>query len=179
MEKPKLLLHTCCAPCSGFLAHQLLRDFDLLIYFQNSNIWPVQEYHRRLEEAKKFFQKEGLEFFEDDYDHEAWLESVAGLEGEPERGKRCEECYRFRLARAARFAQARGFDFFATTLSISPHKDAKVINSVGEKIAQEKGIKFLSGDWKKFDGFKNAMVFSHDQGFYHQNYCGCEFSLRK
>ncbi|MEK7653570.1 MAG: epoxyqueuosine reductase QueH [Patescibacteria group bacterium] len=210
---PKLLLHSCCAPCSGFLARELSRDFksqavkirgayfdetdlsrlsgrragceasavrptgfEVAIYYQNSNIWPEEEYQRRRDEAKKFFTREGFEFFEDDYNHSDWLNFIKGLESEPERGKRCEECYRYRLARVARFAKSRGFDFFASTLSISPHKDAELINRLGEEIAKEKGVEFLSGDWKAGGGFDRASALSRQEGFYRQNYCGCEFS---
>lgn len=176
MDKPKLLLHSCCAPCSGFLARELSRDFEVSIFYQNSNIWPESEYFRRRDEAKKFFGQNDFNFFEDNYDHSDWLSFMAGLEGEPERGKRCEACFHYRLARAARFAKARGFDFFASTLAISPHKDAEIINRLGEEIAQEQNIKFLSGDWKKQDGFRRASTFSHEHNFYRQTYCGCEFS---
>lgn len=177
--KKKLLLHTCCAPCSGFLADQFKDDFDLTIFFSNSNIYPAEEYDKRLAEAKNYFLGRGIKFVEDNYNHQDWLESMSGLEDEPEKGKRCLACYRYRLQKTAEFAKKSKFDIFTSTLSISPHKNAEAINIIGSQIGESLGIEFMSGDWKKNDGFKKASEFSHEQGFYRQNYCGCEFSVRK
>jgi len=178
MSKPKLLLHTCCAPCSGFLASQLLVDFAVTIYFDNSNIYPKEEYLIRRSEAKKFFTGEEINFVEADYNHEAWLKLVQGLENEPERGVRCEICYRQRLYNTAQYAVKHGFEYFGTTLSISPHKDVMMINRIGQDLSKQVGVNFLEKDFKKQDGFKHAMEFSHSHDFYHQNYCGCEFSFK-
>ncbi|MFA5029587.1 MAG: epoxyqueuosine reductase QueH [Patescibacteria group bacterium] len=177
MNKPRLLLHTCCAPCSGFLARELSRDFAVSIYFDNPNIFPEAEYQHRLEEVKNFFRQGSTPFMTASYDHLAWLKVVSGLENEPERGKRCLVCYRERLKNTAKFAKDNDFDYFASTLAISPYKDASAINAIGQELERELAIKFLAGDWKKQDRFKQAMTFSRERGFYHQHYCGCEFSL--
>ncbi len=178
MSKPRLLLHDCCAPCGGFLFHELSKDYEVSIYYDNSNIHPVEEYKKRRDEAKKYFTSQGADFFEFQYDHKEWLEAIKGLENEPEKGKRCAMCFCIRLEKTASFAASHKFDYFATTLSISPHKDAKLINAEGERLAEIKDIKFLAGDWKKRNGFLKAMKFSAAQNFYRQNYCGCEFSAR-
>jgi predicted adenine nucleotide alpha hydrolase (AANH) superfamily ATPase len=179
MKKPKLLLHTCCAPCSGFLAGELSKQFEVTIFFSNSNIWPQDEYLIRLEEAKRFFKSEGFEFLVDDYDHDNWLEAVKGLENEPERGERCAVCYRYRLKGVAKRASDEGFDIFGSTMSISPHKVFSLLSKIGNDLSREYDVGFLDKDFKKEDGFKRAMAYSKECGFYHQNYCGCEFSRRK
>ncbi len=176
MGKPKLLLHLCCAPCGGFLASALAENFAVAGYYDNSNIYPEEEFLKRKNEAKKFFAESGLELIEADYNHQSWLDLVKGLENEPEKGARCRVCYDYRLRATARCAKDNGFEYFASTLAISPHKDARPINELGQAMAEEFGIKFLASDWKKQDGFKKAMTFSRERGFYHQDYCGCEFS---
>lgn len=178
MSKPKLLLHDCCAPCGGFLFLELSKKFDISIYYDNSNIHPFEEYQKRRDEAKKFFISQGADFFEFQYDHKEWLEAIKGLEKEPERGRRCAMCYCIRLEKAAKFAEIHKFDCFATTLSISPHKDVKLINAEGKRLAEVTGVEFLAKDWKKNNGWKYATEFSREQDFYRQNYCGCEFSRR-
>ncbi|MEI6288708.1 MAG: epoxyqueuosine reductase QueH [bacterium] len=178
MTKPGLLLHTCCAPCSGFLAQKFILQYDVSIFYDNSNIYPEEEYNHRQAEAKNFFKSQSINFICPKRDHQKWLEGMLGLEKEPERGKRCKLCYYGRLKNTAEYASANGFEFFATTLSISPHKDVIAINNLGRALAKKYKIKFLAGDWKKQDGFKSAMEFSHQHDFYHQNYCGCEFSVR-
>jgi len=177
--KPKLLLHICCASCSGFLASELAKDFTVMAYYGNANIYPEAEFKKRLAEARNFFTKNEINFIEADYNHDHWLGLIAGLENEPERGKRCILCYYNRLRSSAEFAQKNNFDYFGSTLAISPHKDALVINNLGRALEKQIGIKFLAGDWKKQDGFKKAMAFSRENDFYRQNYCGCEFSHKK
>jgi hypothetical protein len=145
------------------------------IFYYNPNIFPAEEYVRRRDEAKKFFSAEGYEFIEMPYDHANWLNLVRGLEREPERGKRCELCYRERLAETAKYAKDNGFDLFASTLAISPHKDAKLINRLGQELAQQYGVEFLAGDWKKQEGFRSALAVSREHNFYRQSYCGCEY----
>lgn len=176
--KPKLLLHACCATCSVFLAEELAKHYQVTIFFDNSNIYSELEYRRRLDEVKEYFQEEGFDFVVADYNHRDWLAKVSGLEKEQERGKRCLVCYDIRLKNTARFAKENGFDFFASTLAISPHKDAKAINKIGAEIAEEFELEFLAGDWKKNEGFKKAMELSRQCDFYRQHYCGCEFSFR-
>lgn len=178
MLKPSLLLHACCAPCSGYLVSQLSEKFDVSIYYDNSNIFPKEEFFKRSNEAKNYFERLGIEFIQADYNHEEWLGFVKGLEGEPERGKRCNICFLFRLRNTAKYAKEKGFDLFTSTLSISPHKDAEAINNIGNALSKELDVKFLEGDFKKNDGFKNSMEFSKENNFYQQNYCGCEFSMR-
>jgi len=175
-RKKQLLLHACCATCSGFLAGQLSADYQVAIFYYNPNIYPQSEYVRRRDEAKKYFARQECRFIESDSDHNKWREMIVGLEREPERGKRCEFCYRERLEQAARYARDHGFDAFASTLAISPHKDAQLINRLGKELEQKYGVEFLAGDWKKQDGFKRAMDLSHEHNFYRQNYCGCEYS---
>ena len=179
MEKPKLLLHACCAPCSGFLARELSRDFSVSMYFNNPNIFPLKEWEARKQEANIFFEKEKIDFIEEEHDHGSWLDLIKGLEQEPERGRRCVLCYNFRLEQTARHARENGFAYFTTTLSISPHKDARAINYLGKALSKKYKVKFLEGDFKKKDGFKKAMAFSHNHDFYRQHYCGCEFSIAK
>ncbi|MFA6422408.1 MAG: epoxyqueuosine reductase QueH [Candidatus Buchananbacteria bacterium] len=178
MSKPKLLLHVCCSTCGGYLAQELLEQYDVAIFFDNSNIFPKEEFFRRSDEAKKFFTSQGYEYVQPEYNHEEWSMLVSGLEGEPERGGRCRICYRFRLDKAAIYAKENGFKYFASTLAISPHKDAVAINEIGSFLAKQSGINFLAGDWKKHEGFKKAMQFSCEHDFYRQNYCGCEFSMK-
>lgn len=175
-SKPRLLLHTCCATCSGFLASRLAADYEVSLFYYNPNIYPDTEYVRRRDEAKKFFSAAGYEFIEIPPDHGNWLELVKGWELEPERGKRCEVCYRERLAKTAQYAQNHGYDLFASTLAISPHKDAKLINRLGQELSGGYGVGFLAGDWKKQDGFRQAMAISREHDFYRQSYCGCEYS---
>ncbi len=177
MSRPRLLLHTCCAPCSGFLVKELSKDFSVTIFYFNPNIYPDAEFKKRLTEAEQYFKRQGVDFIEAPYERESWLELVAGLEHEPERGRRCKLCYWWRLKTTAQYAPEHGFSHFASTLAISPHKDARAINNLGRALALKYGIKFLAGDWKKNDGFKRAMILSHREDFYHQDYCGCEFSI--
>lgn len=174
--KPKLLLHTCCATCSGFLVRRLSADYEVTVFYANDNIFPEEEFLKRRHEAENFFRRENITFIACDYNHQNWLSAIAGHENEPERGLRCRLCYRYRLTQVAKAAQTGRFDFFASTLAISPHKDASVINNLGTQLAEEYGVDFLAGDWKKADGFKQAMDLSRQENFYRQNYCGCEFS---
>ena len=176
--KPKLLLHTCCAPCSGYLVSELTDDFEVAVYYNNPNIYPLEEYQDRKKEVKEFFALNGIEFIEAEYDHNQWLKLIQGLESEPERGKRCILCYYLRLASTAQYAKDYGYDLFSSTLSISPHKDAKILSNLGRAIAKKIGLGFVDENWKKQDRFKKAMEFSRQHDFYQQNYCGCEFSKR-
>ena len=177
-KKPTLLFHICCAPCSGILSLKLKKDFNITIYYDNPNIWPEEEFLKRAKEAERFFGQEGVRFILADWKHKDFLVWAGELAQEPERGKRCRLCYYRRLEATAEVAKKKGFQYFATSLSISPHKDAKVINNLGRALAKKYGLNFLAEDWKKNEGFKKAMEFSREKGFYRQNYCGCEFSIR-
>lgn len=176
--KPKLLLHICCAPCSGLISRQLKERFAIAVYFDNPNIWPEAEFEKRAQEAEKFFRAEGVDFIPVDWNHEEWLELVRGLESEPERGQRCRLCYRSRLERSARYAGEHGFDYFTTSLSISPYKDQQIILRLGKELARQFEVEFLDYDFREADGYLKSVEFSRASGFYRQKYCGCEYSLK-
>lgn len=176
-RQPKLLLHTCCAPCLTYPLEVLKRDFAVTVYFSNSNIHPRDEYQTRLAEAKRYCETR-CEFIEDKYDCEKWFTEIRGFENEPERGERCRICYRLRLAQTAKFAAKNGFEVFATTLSISPHKNANWLNEIGTELAQKFNVKFQESNWKKKGGFQNSITLSREFGLKRQNYCGCIFSRR-
>ena len=200
--KPKLLLHICCAGCGVYVAQVLKKDYDAVLYFYNPNIYPESEYEKRLTEAKKIAAEYGLKIIFEKYDHGAWLKKIKGQEKEPERGERCWICYQDRLERTAKIAQEKGFTCFTTTLTISPHKDAKIISQLGQKMEKKykvnpvrnssgafppekeqrgiisNGARFLDKDFKKQDGFKKSMCLAKELDLYRQNYCGCEFSQR-
>ena len=177
--KLKLLLHICCAPCSTYPIQVLQTDYDVELLFYNPNVHPEAEYNTRLEEARNYARKIGVKFHELEYDSEIWFNSMKGLENEPEGGVRCEVCYRIRLGKVAQFAIANGFEHFATTLSVSPHKKAETINSIGQMIADMYSLEFYEADFKKNDGFKMATQLSKEAGLYRQSYCGCIYSKKE
>lgn len=178
-ERPRLLLHLCCAPCSSYVIDLLSEHFDLLLYFYDPNIHPKEEYERRRDEAKVHANKKGIEFVEGPYDVERWFEMTKGHEADREKGERCRICYEMRMAEAARFGKKRGCGYFATVLSISPHKDAALINEAGFALSEKIGIGYLPADFKKKEGFKKSVEMSREMGFYRQDYCGCVYSQRK
>jgi len=187
----KLLLHTCCGPCAIYVAKELMKQFEVSLYFYNPNIQPEAEYVRRRDEVVRWSLKEGMELIESPYKSEEWFKRVKGLENEPEGGQRCRICYDMRLEDTARYASLNNFNIFTTTMTISPHKPATVVNQVGrevaEKINQENTdrklegrlVEFLEADWKKHDGFKIACKLSREEGFYRQDYCGCVYSQKR
>lgn len=177
--RPRLLLHACCGPCSSAVLEQLAACFDITILYYNPNIWPRQEYRRRADELARFVAALGLanvQLAEDEYDPAAFYAAAAGLEAEPERGARCTACYRLRMERAAARAAREGFDWFCTTLSISPHKDAVRINAIGRQLEAQYGVRHLPNDFKKKNGYKRSLELSAQYGLYRQDYCGCRFS---
>lgn len=174
----RMLLHVCCAPCSPYVVEKLREEHDVTLYFYNPNIHPEQEYERRLAELAAWAEKEGLKLVVEEYGAEDWFEATRGMEDEPERGARCEACFDLRLKQAARKAAALGFDMFGTVLTVSPHKEAAVINRVGVEKGEEAGVSFLEADWKKKEGFKITTRKSRELGLYRQDYCGCVYSLR-
>ncbi len=180
-QKPTLLLHACCGPCSSAVLEVLCEVFAVHIYYYNPNIWPPEEYHRRAAELEKFIAETqyGITVAEAEYQPEDFYAAVAGLEAEPERGKRCTICYQMRMERAARYAKEHGFDYFTTTLSISPHKDAARINAIGAALEAKYGVPHFTSDFKKHGGFARSLVLSAEHGLYRQDYCGCEFSSRR
>ncbi len=177
-EKPKLLLHVCCGPCSTEVIERLARDHALVLYFFNPNIFPREEHVRRLAEAEKYAEAHGHRFIRGEWDHDAWLAAVKGLEAEPEGGRRCAACFACRLAESARRAHEEGAASFTTTLTISPHKNAALVNAAGEEAGRKAGVAFVSADFKKKDGFLRSCRLAKEAGMYRQGYCGCEFGLR-
>ena len=178
-SRPRLLLHACCGPCSSAVLEQLCQYFDITILYYNPNIWPAAEYRRREEELERFVAAAhplGVTVVEDRYDPEEFYAAARGLEAEPERGARCTACYRLRMRRAAAYAAANGFDWFTTTLSISPHKDAERINQIGQELAAEYGVPHLPSDFKKKNGYLRSLQLSAEYGLYRQDYCGCVYS---
>lgn len=174
----KILLHSCCAPCGGQVINELKsQGFAVTVFFYNPNIFPLEEYKIRKSEIAKYCQKENIEFLAGEYAHEKWLAFIKGLEKEKEGSFRCFKCYEFRLQETAKYAMEHGFDYFASTLSISPHKNASKINEIGNELAEKHHIKFFTADWKKNDGFKKSCELSKTHNFYRQKYCGCEFSI--
>ncbi len=177
----KILLHACCAPCSAYVIQELKKQgFNSSLFFCNPNIYPYDEYLKRMQELKKYCQKEKINFIEDKQTtHSQWLKKIIKYGQEKEGGLRCLECFKFRLARTAELAEKHNCKYFASTLSISPHKNSEQINQIGEKLAQEKKLNFVAQNWKKQDGFKKSCQISNKENFYRQNYCGCEFSMPK
>jgi predicted adenine nucleotide alpha hydrolase (AANH) superfamily ATPase len=175
----KLLLHICCAPDQTVAVERTVADYEVTGFFSNSCIEPKGEYYHRLAEAKKLAKMQGIEIIEDDYLPNAFLELAKGLEKEPERGKRCLKCIEYRLRRTFEQAKERGFALFATTLTVSPHKDADFINKFCQDLAWGSEVEYLPTNFKKQDGFKRSVELSKHQGLYRQDYCGCRFSLKE
>ena len=175
-EKKKLLLHTCCAPCSPHVIELLRKEFEVGAFFYNPNIHPLEEYKLRLEEMRGFLGEISVELIVGDYDADQWFSMVKGMEQEKEGGRRCELCYRMRLEKTAFMAHTNGFQYFASTLTVSPYKNAKIINQVGREIKGTPDVVFYEADFKKRDGFKKSCELSNKHGFYRQNYCGCIYS---
>lgn len=177
--KKKLLLHMCCAPCAVYVIELLKPEYEVTGFFSNSNIHPEEEYRFREEEIGRLADIKDIELYCDEYNCAEWYEAVKGLENEPEKGKRCSVCFAFRFRKAFEYAAANGFDTVASTLSISPYKSTAQINLEGEKLAEEFGIGFLGENFKSGNGFIKGRDMSRELGMYHQNYCGCSFSLEE
>ena len=175
-EKPKLLMHSCCAPCSSACIERVKDYFDLVIYYYNPNIDGVEEYQKREAEQERLCTALGVGFIGSKYDKNQFLSKVSGLENEKEGGARCSVCYELRLEETAKKAVELGCDYFTTTLTVSPLKDAERLNSIGFKLAEKYGVKFLPSDFKKKGGYLRSIELSREYGLYRQNYCGCEFS---
>lgn len=179
-EKPALLLHACCAPCSSHTLLFLCDYFRITLYFFNPNIAPESEYIYRKEELIRLVKELGLdvEIISEDYDSSPFYELAKGLEDLPERGERCKKCIGYRLRKTAETAKKLGCDYFTTTLTISPHKDCEFINRYGGQLAEEMGIAYLFSDFKKHDGYKHSIQLSKEYNLYRQDYCGCVYSRR-
>ena len=179
-KKPTLLLHCCCAPCSSYVLETINNYFDITVLYYNPNISPVEEFNKRYNELKKLVKETNLEdkikFLEVEYNNEEFEEIAKGLENEPEGGARCTKCYYLRLEMTARIAKKHNFDYFTTTLSISPYKDAEKLNKIGEVLEKKYNIKHLYADFKKKNGYKRSIELSKIYGLYRQDYCGCRFS---
>lgn len=179
-KKPHLFLHACCAPCSSYVLEYLTHYFRITLFYYNPNITPESEYTKRVKELKRFLREAGYEnrvtFLEGNYDPSLFFEAVKGMENLPERSIRCYHCYALRMREAAREAARLHADYFTTTLSISPHKNADWINEIGQKLEQEFGVRHLPSDFKKKSGYLRSIALSEEYHLYRQNYCGCVFS---
>jgi predicted adenine nucleotide alpha hydrolase (AANH) superfamily ATPase len=180
---PKLLIHSCCAPCSSYVLEYLSQYFEITVYFYNPNIYPPLEYIRRVEEQDRLIQEMNfvhpVTLQTGAYEPQEFYRIVEGLEKEPEGGIRCFRCYELRLQEAAKIAQAGKFDYFTTTLSISPLKNADKLNEIGEKLGREYRVAYLPSDFKKKNGYKRSVELSKEHDLYRQDYCGCVFSQRE
>ena len=183
---PKLLLHSCCAPCSSYVLEYLSRYFEITVYYYNPNIYPPKEYEMREAEQQNLILRMGeqekflypVSFVAGVYQPEEFYQIAKGLEKEPEGGARCMKCYELRLRQAAFQAKAGGYDYFATTLTISPLKSARKLNEIGEQMAKEYDVAYLCSDFKKKEGYKRSAVLSGEYELYRQDYCGCVYSIR-
>ena len=181
---PALLLHSCCGPCSSAVLERLTTDFELTVFYYNPNIYPEEEDHKRVEEQERLINAfpavYPIRFIAGEYIPADFYKTVNGLEKEPEGGSRCLECFRLRLREAAEKAQELHMDYFTTTLTVSPLKNAEVLNALGEEIARDyEGLSFLPSDFKKRNGYKRSCELSAEYDMYRQDYCGCVFSMRE
>ncbi len=180
-NKPKLLLHACCAPCSSHTLLVLKDYFDITIFYSNDNIYPKEEYLNRLDEVKRFIPliSEDIKLLYDEYNDKDFYDAIKGLENLGEKSERCYKCYTLRLEKTAEKAKALGFDFFTTTLSISPYKVTRWINEIGYKLEEKYGVKYLFSDFKKDDGYNHSIELSKEYSLYRQDYCGCVYSKQE
>jgi len=181
-QKPRLLLHACCAPCSSYVLEYLSRYFRITVLFYNPNISPASEFALRAEELTRLIGEMPMEnpvnCVVARYDPAEFAAIAKGHENDPEGGERCTACFRLRLEESAKYAKENGFDYFTTTLSISPLKDAKRLNQIGGELAQQYGVPYLFSDFKKREGYKRSIQLSAEYGLYRQDYCGCAYSKR-
>lgn len=179
-DVPKLFLHSCCAPCSSYTLEYLSNYFDITVYYFNPNISPKAEFDKRYAEQKRLIEalpsKHTIKLVCGEYDYNDFLKIAKGYENVPEGGERCFRCYRMRLESTAKLAKEQGFDYFCTTLSISPLKNSQKINEIGYEVAEKYGIKWLPSDFKKKEGYKRSIELGREYQLYRQNFCGCVFS---
>ena len=182
-EAPKLLLHSCCAPCSSYTLEYLSQYFDITVFYFNPNISPKSEFDKRLAEQKTLIEqlpsKNSIKLVAGNYDYNEFLTVAKGYEDAPEGGERCFRCYRMRLEKTAALAKEKGFDYFCTTLSISPLKNSQKINEIGILTAERYGVKWLPSDFKKREGYKRSIELSRQYNLYRQNFCGCVYSKKE
>ncbi len=180
MDKERLLLHACCAPCSSYVLEYLENKYDITVFYYNPNITEEAEYNKRVSEITRFIHEapfaKNVKLVEGKYEPELFFEISKGLENEPERGKRCYKCYELRMDEAARYAKEHGFDLYTTTLSISPHKNADWLNEIGNRLSEKYKIDYLYSNFKKNNGYSRSIELSKEFNLYRQNYCGCVFS---
>ena len=182
-KKKNMLLHSCCGPCSTTVIFELSKEYDLTIFYYNPNIYPTQEYEKRKAEQLRLVnelnqtKQINIKVLEAPYDSENYENVVAELHNEKEGGARCEVCFKLRLDKTAREAKKNNFDIFATTLTVSPHKNAPLINKIGEELSKKYEIEYLVSDFKKKDGYKKSIEYSKEYKLYRQNYCGCKYSI--
>ena len=178
---PSLLLHSCCGPCSSYVLEYLTKHFNITVFFYNPNIYPEAEYIKRLDTQKQLLVSmpfdNPVSLIEGEYEPERYLSAVRGQEEYREGGIRCSTCFTLRLDKTAEFAKANGFDYFATTLTVSPHKNAQIINTLGFELSEKHGIKWLPSDFKKREGYKRSIELSKQYDLYRQEYCGCSFAM--
>ena len=175
-SKPTLLLHSCCGPCSTRVIDYLKDYFEITVFYYNPNIEPIEEYLHRKSEQIRFineYKESKINFLDCDYDNEAFKKIAVGLENVPEGGSRCNKCFYLRLKKTAEVAKTNKYDYFGTTLTVSPHKNSSIINEIGEHISNEVGINYIYGDFKKQDGYKKSIELSKVYNLYRQDYCGC------
>lgn len=175
--RPKLLLHSCCGPCSSSVIELLSKYFDIDVYYYNPNIYPKEEYVKRMNEQKRLLDILNINLIKGEYDENSYYEKIKGLENEPEGGKRCYKCIKMRMEKASIYAKNNGYDFFTTTLSVSPHKSSPMINEIGFSLEEKYNIKYLYSDFKKKEGYKRSIILSKKYNLYRQDYCGCKYSL--
>ena len=177
---PKLLLHSCCAPCSSYTLEYLSQYFEITVFYYNPNISPEEEFEKRFSEQKRLIEelpaKNKISLIKGEYDYNEFLNIARGYEDAREGGERCFRCYRLRLEKTAELAEKNGFDYFCTTLSISPLKNAQKLNQIGYEVAEGRSVKWLASDFKKREGYKRSIELSKEYNLYRQNFCGCIFS---
>lgn len=182
-KPPRLLIHACCAPCSSYVIEYLSEYFDVTLYFYNPNITPYEEFAFRAEELKRLLEEmptnSKISLFVEKYNSDEFYNYVKGMENYPEGGPRCKVCYEQRLRKTAEFALKEGFEYFTTTLSISPYKNSHWLNEIGGRLAEEYGVDYLFSDFKKKNGYKRSIELSKEYSLYRQDYCGCEFSKKQ
>jgi epoxyqueuosine reductase len=176
LNRKKLLLNTCCAPCFSYVYELLKGSYNVTSFYYNPNIAPVSEYKKRLNELLNFAQNKKLKLIEGEYDSKNWTTAVKPFRFKGERSFRCRECYRYRLERSFIYAKDKRYDIVCTTLSVSPYKDSRILNNIGKELEQRYNIEYLESDFKKNDGYKKSIELSNVYGFYRQNYCGCIYS---
>ena len=179
-QRPSLLLHTCCAPCSTAVIERLSKYFDITVFYYNPNIEPYEEYLKRKEEQKRLLKEyksvRPIKFLDCDYENEEFAKIASGLENVSEGGKRCMLCFHLRLKKTAHTASVNNFDYFGTSLTVSPYKNAYAINNIGLALEKKQGVKYLVSDFKKQDGYKRSIILAKEYNLYRQDYCGCKYS---